>query len=144
MNRDEATEAVNTFLDYYRTVFRLHNWTFFWQFERLEGDDLDSNIKADICVRPDRWRAEIRIDLDHITSIEDLNETVRHELLHVVAWPMEQMASFADSIIPSEYTNPWEHVKSASTERMVAALEHMLDLGLALTPEKTVLLAQEK
>lgn len=100
---------------------RLHDWHIEVAYTRLP-----ENTLGRCRVNSPYQRATIELDNDQIDDADELVKTLRHELVHVLCWPMHAFGTHAHELSDGQSTD------SAWTfwlERMVWDVERLLDRG---------------
>lgn len=123
MSEADLKALVEATLDVLRDRLGLQPWTLLVRYDRLPDGE-----PGNIMIQAPYERATITLDPSQIESQQEALHTLRHELIHVMIWPMH---GFSDAITPalpgggmsaSEF-EAWRFF----LERMVKTVEDLLD-----------------
>lgn len=142
MTKDDADRLLYPLIRYYRHMFCLQHWEIKTVHGRLDSSE-NMTTKAEVFIEPSRWIARITFDVENIKNEVDLADTVRHEMLHVLAWPFQQFHNYAFGWVPRNADDALNHMKSSTVERLMGNLENMLTLGYQLSVEDDIKAALE-
>lgn len=104
-----------------------------------DGQSIKGRCIADHCY----LRAQIEIDENEHEDADDLRETLRHEMIHVLLMELELFRRQALSQLSDSACDALDYAWSHGIERTVGRIERMLDQGLGLTATKMIELSRK-
>ena len=102
--------------------FGLSSWRIDVVYTTLNG----LRAEIEIGVLGSYERAEIRFDIMSFTTVEQIVETLQHELLHIVIFPFEQYSRTIDEVIPKNVKTLDQELWRHQSEQMIRNLEKLV------------------
>jgi hypothetical protein len=145
MKRSEAKRIVGENIEWLRWSMNLQDWKIKVFYRELgDGDDKARTVTLGQCSANVYYRwADIFINHKAHDSEEQLLDTLRHELFHVLHSEFDVYIDQVSELVSDE-TKPTLRIShKLAIERLVGNLERMIDFGLGLSPAKMVAAAKE-
>lgn len=127
MDHSKVREIVNAHIKQMRWALQLQDWQIDVTHVHLDGDAI-----GDCRPEPTYRRAYIRIDSDKCDDVNEVLETLRHEMLHIFDAEMETYRKAVSQLISDETFNAIDEFFRQAVEGMVHRVERMLDHGLKI------------
>lgn len=123
MELEECKAAVHERIGWYLELLGVGDWKIEVEYRRL-----DSNTLAECIPKYNYKKAVIAIDIDKHSSAEEVHDSLRHELIHVLLAAYEPYRQMSAESCPDGI--PWNQLEvqwAASSEQTVWMIEQMLN-----------------
>ena len=126
MNKDEAKEIVDEYLETMRWKLQLQDWGININYTRIKQSGTIGMCRAD----PKYKRADIDLDYDLIENKTELLRTLRHELFHIMHSHFEVYRKAVSHLVTENEFDAIDEIFIHAAEDCVLKLENMLDHGI--------------
>ena len=126
MERSEVQKWVNENIDRLVSLFGIQHWRIQVFYEAMSSDDAgDLHPLMRVNKKPEYERAAIRINYPALVDFEQLEESFKHELMHIVAAPFDTAWAVIAEMLTDEQMKVVDRLWTQAEELTVRNLERM-------------------
>lgn len=128
LTKKTATECIESITAVLKPVVGLDDWDFNWIFEQMDANDNGTVPLGHAKVDYSHSRVVIFLDIGrHDENLEDLVDTIRHEVLHATHFMWNRAITLASRMLPEGSGEVMEAVWNDAVEEHVTYMSHFLD-----------------